>query len=216
MKLNILLADDHQMFIESLRLMLDGEADIKVVGVATNGLEVFRLAKELKPDIVCMDIGMPGMNGIEATRRLRAACPDVKIIALSAFSERRYVIEMLDAGASGYVTKAEACGELLRAIRSIQRGRRYVCCDVAATLADGLIEKSEDLQSSSSPRPRLGPRERQVLQLIAEGFTSIEIGEKLNIASGTVDVHRRNLMRKLGLHGVAELTRYALRNGLAA
>jgi len=214
MKLRILLADDHQMFIESLRLMLQGQADIEVVGAANNGLDVFRLAKELKPDIVCMDIGMPGMTGVEATRRLVAACPSVKIIGLSALSERRYVIEMLDAGASGYVTKAEACSELLRAIRAIQHGRRYVCGDVAAALTDALIDRNDNLETSASPH--LGPRERQVLQLIAEGHTSVQIASNLHIATGTVDVHRRNLMRKLNLHGVAELTKYAIRNGFTA
>jgi two-component system NarL family response regulator len=213
MRLRILLADDHQMFLESLRLMLDREEDIKVVGMASNGLEVFKLAKELEPDIVCMDIGMPGMNGIEATRRLRTTCPQIKIIALSALSERRYVVEIMDAGASGYVTKAEACGELLRAIRAIQRGRRFVCADAAATLTDAQMDAGNGLETSSFPR--LGPRERQVLQLIAEGHTSTQIAESLHIASGTVDVHRRNLMRKLNLHGVADLTRYAIRVGAA-
>jgi len=214
MKLRILLADDHQMFIDALRLMLDAEADIKVVGVTGNGLEVFRLARELKPDLVCMDIGMPGMSGVEATRRLIAAFPKIKVVALSALSEKRYVIEMLDAGASGYVTKAEACSELLRAIRSIQQGRRYVCGDVAAILTDALFEKSDNLETALAPR--LGPRERQVLQLIAEGYTSNQMGKDLNIAAGTVDVHRRNLMRKLNVHGVAELTRYAIRNGITS
>jgi len=213
MKLRILLADDHQMFLESLRLMLDGEEDLQVVGVASNGLEVFKLAKELEPDIVCMDIGMPGMNGIEATRRLATTCPHIKIIALSALSERRYVVEIMDAGASGYVTKAEACDELLRALRAVQRGRRFVCADAAAALTDAQFDLGDGLETSSLPR--LGPRERQVLQLIAEGHTSSQIGESLHIASGTVDVHRRNLMRKLDLHGVAELTRYAIRAGLA-
>ena len=213
MKLKILLADDHQMFLESLRLMLDCEDDIKVVGVASDGLEVFRMAKELHPDIICMDVGMPGMNGIETTRRLTAACPDIKIIVLSAQSERRYVIESMDAGASGYVTKAEACGELFRAIRAIQRGRRFVCPDASAALTDAPVDTVDGMENSSLPR--LGPRERQVLQLIAEGHTSIQIAENLHIAAGTVDVHRRNLMRKLKLHGVAELTRYAIRSGLA-
>jgi len=212
MKLRILLADDHQMFIESLRIMLEREPGVEVVGVTGNGLDVFRLAKQLKPDIVCMDIGMPGMNGIEATRRLIAACPDTKVIGLSALSDQRYVIEMLEAGASGYVTKAEACDELLRAIRSIRQGRKYVCVDVAATLTDALIEKSDKLETTAAPR--LGPRERQVLQLIAEGYTSVQIATNLHIAAATVDVHRRNIMRKLNLHGVAELTKYAIRNGI--
>jgi two-component system NarL family response regulator len=211
MKIRILLADDHQMFIESLRIMLDGQADIEVVGMASNGLDVFRLARELMPDIVCMDIGMPGMSGVEATRRLITACPNIKVIGLSAFAERRFVLEMLDAGASGYVTKAEACNELLRAIRSIQKGRRYVCGDVAAIITDALIDSGD--RQEVSPVPRLGPRERQVLQLIAEGHTSIQIASLLHIAPGTVEVHRRNVMRKLNLRGVAELTKFAIRHG---
>ena len=211
MKLRILLADDHKMFIESLRIMLEREPDIEVVGVAGNGLDVFKLARQLKPDIVCMDIGMPGMNGIETTRRLVAASPDIKIIGLSAFTDQHYVIDMLEAGASGYVTKAEACDELLRAIQSIRLGRKYVCVEVAAALTDALISRGNGRGIAA---PVLGSRERQVLQLIAEGHSSVQIAESLHIAPATVEVHRRNIMRKLNLHKVAELTKYAIRNGL--
>ncbi len=215
MKLRIMLADDHKMFIESLRIMLEREPDIEVVGVANNGLDTFKLAKQLKPDIVCMDIGMPGMNGIETTRRLVSASPDIKIIALSALADQHYVIEMLEAGASGYVTKAEASDELLRAIRAIRQGRKYVCVEVAAALTDALISRNND-RGSSVTTPALGARERQVLQLIAEGNTSVQIAECLHIAPATVEVHRRNIMHKLNLHKVADLTKYAIRNGITS
>ena len=212
MKVRVLLADDHQIFAESLRLMLEMDTDIEVLGIANNGLDLFKLAKELKPDIVCMDVGMPGMTGIETTRRLTASCPELRVIALSAYSERQYVLDMLDAGAYGYVTKSEAADELQRAIRTIRQGRKYLCAEVASTLTDSLIARNDRVAISAAPR--LGARERQVLQLIAEGSTSAEIAGNLHIAYATVEVHRRNIMRKLDLHGVASLTKYAIREGI--
>jgi two-component system NarL family response regulator len=159
-----------------------------------------------------MDIGMPGMNGIEVTRRLVAACPGIKVIALSAFTEQRYILDMLDAGALGYVAKAGAGDELRRAIDAVRHQRLYLCPHAVAAVAGALAGRS----SSGKPSlVQLGARERQVLQLVAEGATSSHIGERLNIAQSTVEVHRRNIMRKLNLHSVAELTRYAINNGLA-
>lgn len=206
MKLRILLADDHQMFRDALCNLLQSRPDLEVVAQTGDGSQVLGLARACAPHIVCMDIGMPGMNGVEVTRALRAAMPQVKVIALSAYTDQRYVMGMLAAGACGYVTKAEASGELLRAIEVVQGGRTYLCPDVAGTVTDAMLNKGEATQPSST----LGTRERQVLQLVAEGYTSIQIGEKLHIASSTVEVHRRNIMRKLGLHSVAELTRYVV------
>lgn len=212
MKLRILLADDHQMFREALRAMLEKEPNLEIVAETGDGLQVVRLARDTSPHIVCMDIGMPGMNGIETTRCLVAACPFVKVIALSAYSDPRYVLEMMNAGAAGYVTKADAGDELLRAIRAVQRDRTYLCPEVAGAVTDALVAKQED--PSAPAGPRLGSRERQVLQLVAEGCTSPQIAGRLHIAPSTVEVHRRNIMRKLGLHSVADLTRYAIRTGL--
>jgi two-component system NarL family response regulator len=156
-----------------------------------------------------MDIGMPGMNGIETTRLLLAAFPAIKVIALSTYSEQRYVMDMLNAGASAYVTKAEAADELLRAISAVQNNRKYLCPDVAEAVTGALTQQSDTASSS-----KLGNRERQVLQLVAEGLSSTMIANRMNIAPSTVEVHRRNIMRKLNLHKVADLTRYAISNGI--
>lgn len=211
MKLRILLADDHQMFRDALRSLLEGTHNLEVVAETGNGLEVVNLARKNSAHIVCMDIGMPGMNGIETTRRLVAACPGIKVIALSAYSDQRFVLDMIRAGASAYVTKAEAGDELLRAINAVRQNRNYFCPDVANVVA-GVLSSDGDQGRSSA---QLGARERQVLQLVAEGCTSAQIADQLNIAASTVEVHRRNIMRKLNMHTVAELTRYAIHSGLA-
>ena len=212
MKTRVLLADDHKMFIHALRTMLEKESSIIVVGEAGNGEELLKLAAAIEVDVVCMDIGMPLMNGIEATRRLLEIRPAVKVIGVSAFADRDYVLDMLKAGASGYVTKAETGDELLRAIRAVRLNRTYLCPEIAATVTVALIDGS----NGNSTVPRIGARERQVLQLVAEGNTSTEIAKHLNLASSTVEVHRRNIMRKLDLHSVAELTKYAIRNGITS
>jgi len=209
--LRVLLADDHQLVRDALRLMLEMEPDIKVVAEASNGTDVPRLARQMNVDVVCMDIAMPGMNGIEATEKLLATCPDIRVIGLSAYVDQRFILDMLQAGAAGYVTKADAGEELLRAIRAVRRQQTYLCPAAAAAVTGAM--------RSNSPQGRfrgghLGARERQVLQLVAEGNTSPRIAQILHIAPSTVEVHRRNLMRKLDLHNVAELTTYALSCGL--
>lgn len=211
-KLRVLLAEDHRMFREALRYMLAREPDIQIVGEVSDGVELLECAGEAAPDVICMDVSMPRMNGIEATRRLLAMNPAIKVIGLSAYTEKHFVVDMLAAGAVGYVTKAEASDELLRAIRATRSGRRYLCPSVAAMVAETLVQPLAD----NAPNSRLSARERQVLQLIAEGHTSPQIALSLHLAPSTVEVHRRNIMRKLNLHSVADLTRYAIRNGLAA
>lgn len=211
-RIRIVLADDHQMFREALRAMLARIADLEIVAEASDGQELLRTARQHNPDIVCMDIAMPGINGIEATRQLRTINPRIKVIALSAFADRHFVLDMLNAGAAGYVTKAGASDELLRAIRAVQMNQTYLCPDIAATVIDAL----RNAPTHSPAAPRLGAREQQVLQLIAEGRTSPEIAESLHLAPSTVDVHRRNIMRKLDLHTIAELTKYAIRTGITS
>jgi len=215
MKVRILLADDHQLFRDALRIMLEREKTMQVVAETGDGLEVVKLARETQPDVVCMDINMPGMNGIETTRRLTAACPEAKVIGLSAFSDQRYVLEMLDAGAYAYVTKAAASDELLRAVKAVLHGQKYLCPDAATTITKGLSDNKNGQQEASGAAS-LGARERQVLQLVAEGHTSTQISARLHIAPSTVDVHRRNIMRKLDLHSVADLTKFAIRYGLTS
>jgi DNA-binding NarL/FixJ family response regulator len=212
MTLRILLADDHQLVRDALRTMLEMESDIQVVAQTSNGNDVPRLAREHNVDVVCMDISMPGMNGIETTEKLLAVYPSVKVIGVSAYVDQRFILDMLQAGAAGYVTKADAGEELLRAIRSVVRQKTYLCPAAAAAVTGAM-------RNNAAPQGRfrsghLGPRERQVLQLVAEGHTSPQIAKILHIAPSTVEVHRRNLMRKLDLHNVAELTTYALSSGL--
>ncbi len=211
MKLRVVLADDHRMFRHALRALLEQGGDIEVVAEAADGRELLAILAEHPADVVCMDIGMPGMNGVEATRLLLRRWPQVKVIGLSAFSDRQFVIDLLSAGAHGYVTKAEAGDELLRAIRVVRSGRTYLCPDVAGNVASALVNDG----GLHAARPRLTARERQVLQAIAEGYTSAAIAAQLFVAASTVEVHRRNIMRKLGLHNVAELTRYAIRHGIS-
>ncbi|HEX5804294.1 MAG TPA: response regulator transcription factor [Azospira sp.] len=211
-RLRILLADDHQMFRDALHSLLAKSLAVDIVGETGDGLEVVKLARATMPDIVCMDIGMPGMNGIEATRQLLAICPEIKVIAVSAFAEQRYALDMFDAGAAGYVTKSGAGDELLRAIEAVQKNQKYICPSIASIIA-GACSSQRDFKPGASQQ--LGARERQVLQLVAEGHTSLQIANQLHIAHSTVEVHRRNIMRKLDLHSVAELTRYAINTGFA-
>ncbi|MBI3140238.1 MAG: response regulator transcription factor [Rhodocyclales bacterium] len=213
MKTRLLLADDHRILREALRHVLEREEDIAIVAEAGDGDEALRLAGELKPDLALMDIGMPGLGGIDATRRLLAEHPDIKVLALSTFQDRRMVLDMLEAGASGYVVKAEGADELLRAIRAVARGQTYLCPEVAAAVIDAARGRQAPREPAGD---RLGRREREVLALLADGRTSAAIGASLHIATSTVEVHRRNIMRKLGLHSVAELTKYAIRRGLTA
>ncbi len=207
-KVRVLLADDHQMFREALCHLLQSQPDMDVVGQTGDGMQVVDLARKTEPQIVCMDISMPGLDGAEVTRMLRKALPQVLVVALSAYSDQQYVLDMLNAGASGYVTKAEASDELLRAIRTVLSGRTYLCPDVAGVVTGVLVGKNV----AARPTAVLGARERQVLKLVAEGCTSNQIAEMLNIAPSTVEVHRRNIMRKLGRHSVAALTRYVVNN----
>jgi two-component system NarL family response regulator len=203
MSIRLLLVDDHQIFREALQRLLLSVSDLEVVGQACNGAEVLELARTTAPTVVCMDINLPDINGIEVTRALRIALPEVKVVALSAYLEQRYVLEMLKAGASAYVTKSEGCDELLHAIRAAAQGRTYLSSDAADLVAGNLIDKAAGRYQKT-----IGAREWQVLKLVADGLTSSAIASQLGIATATVDVHRRNIMRKLDIHSVAELTRY--------
>jgi len=207
----ILLVDDHQMFRDALRSLLESTHNFEIVGETGSAFEVVNLVRKTNPDIVCMDIGLPGMNGIQTTQLILSACPTVKVIALSSYSDQRYVMDMMNAGASAYVTKGEAADELLRAISAVLKNRKYLCSDIAEVVTGSMTSSPK----SSSPT-QLGNRERQVLQLVAEGHTSAAIAELLSIAPSTVEVHRRNLMRKLNIHKVADLTRYAINNGIVS
>jgi two-component system response regulator NreC len=212
MTLRVLLVDDHELMRQGLRSILESEGGVEVVGEAANGREAIELAKKLTPQVVVMDVAMQDMNGIEATRQVRSACPGVKVIALSSHSDSRYVTAMLDAGASGYVLKANAYDDLRRALDAARRGKTYLCADVT----ESVVATSLRGGGTDNVRTLLTAREREVLQLLAEGLSSPEIGQRLFVATSTVETHRRNVMRKLGIHSVADLTKYAIREGLTS
>lgn len=213
MSTRVMLVDDHKILRDALKGILEREHDIALVGEAFDGAQAIETARKLQPDIVLMDIGLPTMNGVEVTRVLLSETPGTKVIALSTFSDRQVVTQMLDAGASGYVVKSAGRDELLRAIRAVALGRTYLCPDASAALIESVRSRHP---VETRLREPIGRREREVLQLLADGHTSPEIGKRLHIATSTVEVHRRNIMRKLELHSVAELTKYAVRNGLTS
>jgi len=208
MSIRILLADDHQILLDSLRRLLSGEDDMEVVGEANNGRTMLKLAAALKPDVVVTDISMPGMSGIEATRWLSNQHPKIKVIGLSSYNDRLHVAEMLEAGAAGYITKENASDELLCALRTVMNQQQYLCPEATKIMAE-----NKELHSMPGIS-ELGPREREVLQLLVKGDSSKIIADNLLISVRTVDVHRRNIMQKLGLHNVAALTTFAIRNGI--
>lgn len=214
MSVRVLLADDHGIVREGLRSLLEKEPGIEVVGEAENGRDAVRLARELSPDVAVVDISMPGLNGIEATRRIVSGCPGTKVIALSMHSHRRFIREMLRAGASGYVLKDCAVKELVGAIEAVVAGGTYLCPAIAGVVAKGFVSRSR-----SQPRLAfdvLSGREREVLQLLAEGRNSKEIAYQLGLSPSTIAVHRKNIMDKLDIHNLAELTKYAVREGLTS
>jgi DNA-binding NarL/FixJ family response regulator len=205
--MKVVLADDHQMMREGLRAVLE-RAGVEVVAEAADGHEAIAKVKSLCPDVLVIDIAMPLLNGIDATRRLSAELPALKIIALSMNSDRRYVLAMLRAGASGYLLKNEASEDLLRALSVVSRGQTYLSPAIAG-------EVVEEVMDSGAPgEGPLSAREREVLQLVAEGKTSKEISAVLHVAVPTVETHRRQIMLKLNLRTIADLTKYAIREGM--
>ncbi len=210
--IRVMLVDDHTMVREALRVVLERDGGMVVVGEVGDGETALRLASELNPEIVVMDVALPGLSGIDATRQLRTKHPHIKVLGLSTYIDRRVVQQMLDAGAAGYITKSAAGGDLRKGILALVAGRTYVCSDVAALLADSWRNRPQGASHSDSAK--LSQREVQVATLLAEGKSAPEIALELYISPSTVDVHRRNLMRKLDLHNVVELTKFAIRTGL--
>jgi two-component system response regulator NreC len=209
---NILLADDHKLMRDGLRAILEKHPAMTVAAEASDGHEAIALARKLKPEVVLMDVSMPGLNGIDATRQIVTKMTQVKVVGLSMNSDRRYVLAMLAAGASGYLLKNAAAEELTRAIEAVVAGQKYVSPLVADAIVEAAIRgAAPDLSMEGRG---LSGREREVLQLLAEGSTSKQIAGRLGVAVSTVETHRRQIVDKLGLHSIAELTKYAIREGL--
>lgn len=205
--ISVILVDDHRLVREALRDTLAREQGVRVVGETGEGRQAIQWVREMRPDVVVLDIGLPDLNGIEVAARIHETGVPTRVVALSAYSDKRFVTEMLRAGAAAFVSKAAAGTELMAAIRAVACGSSYLSPDAA----DALVS---EMREGKAGEARLGRREREVLRLIAQGMRSAAIAETLHISVSTVEVHRRNIMSKLGLHSVAELTRYAVREGI--
>ena len=198
-----------------IRSLLEASDDVEVVGEAGDGRDAIVQTLQLKPHIVLMDVAMPGLNGIDATRQVLAAAPDTRVLILSMHSDEQYIFEAMRAGASGYVLKSAAVKELMRGIRAVAAGRHYVSPSLSGVVMDDYVRRAKQGQQRSDA-DKLTPREREVLQLIAEGKTSAEVGKVLYISARTVETHRQHLMEKLGIHSTAGLTKFAIRHGLCS
>ncbi len=205
--MRVLLADDHQIVREGLRGLLE-KAGHTVVGEAADGHEALRLARSLAPDIAVLDLSMPLLNGLDAAREIRRVAPEIKTILLTMYTDKGYVLQAMKAGAKGYVLKTQAAEDLIRAIREISRGEVYLSPGVAASVVDAYLDRTD---VGADP---LTARERQILQLIAEGKTTKEVASLLNISFKTAETHRSHIMKKLDIHEVTGLVRYAIQQGL--
>ncbi|MHC4849078.1 MAG: response regulator [Planctomycetota bacterium] len=211
MSLKILLADDHQIVCDGLRMVLENEAGMQVAGNASTGREAVRLTRELEPDVVIMDVAMPELNGIEATRQIVDAQPATRVIGLSMHADKRFIRGMLEARAAGYLLKECAAAELALAIRTVVGGRIYLSPAITGVVVEDYVGRRSD------ERHRLlTPREREVLQLLAEGNSTRAIAQSLFISVKTVETHRRQIMEKVQIHSVAELTKFAIKEGLTS
>jgi DNA-binding NarL/FixJ family response regulator len=212
MNVKVLLVDDHAIIREGLRSLLEKQSGMEVVADTDDGRKARGLVRELSPDIVIMDITMPGLNGIEATRQITDEFPNVKVIALSIHSKRRYVADMLSAGANGYILKECLFDELVTAIKAVAAGGRYLSPRITDVVVSDYVKRLS--ASDDSPFEALKAREREVLQLVAEGKSTKQIALELHVSTKTIEANRRQIMDKLNIHSIAELTKYAVREGL--
>ena len=214
MKIKIMVVDEHKIVREGLTSLIDKQPNMETIGEATDGREALEIANKLSPDLILMDVTMPNLNGIEATRKIKSKKPNIEIIALSLHSDRRYVLGMIDAGASGYLLKECAFDELVRAINTVMEGKKYLSPEISNILVDEYVRK--DTQDKAIIYSKLTPREREILQQIAEGKSTKEIAKNLSISIKTVETHRQHIKRKLKATSIAELTKIAIREGLTA
>jgi len=207
----VLIADDHTIVRSGVRILLEAESDIRVVGEALNGREALELTESLQPDVVLMDITMPEMDGLEATKQLKSRFPHINVLVLTMHRSDDYFFEMLKAGASGYILKGAKTSELINAVRIVQQGQIFLYPSMTQKLVQGYIQLAE---WDHEGEPSLSPREKEILRLLAEGYSNKEIAEKLVISPSTVHSHRGNLMDKLGLGNRRDLIQYARKRGL--
>ena len=210
--IRVLVADDHTIFRAGVRLLLEAEPDIDVVGEALDGNEAIALAESLRPDVILMDIAMPGTNGLEATRLIKARFPDMHVLVLTMHHTDEYFFEMLKAGASGYVLKGAETSELISAIREVSRGEVFLHPTMAKKLLQDYLSRLQEAEGSG--QPALTPREKDILRLLAEGYSNKEIAARLFVSPSTIHSHRTNLMQKLTLSSRQELISYARQRGL--
>ena len=212
-KIRVLLAEDHTILREGLRLLLNDEADIEVVGEAADGRDALEKAENLLPDIVLMDISMPGLNGLEVTRRITKQLSQIKILVLTMHATLEYIFQVLQAGASGYLIKESAATEVIDAIHAIMEGDTYLSPSISRKVIAAYVRQTKTT-TAGDRYLQLTNREREILQLIAEGHSNREAAELLHVSIKTVETHRANLMDKLDIHNIAELVKYAIRKGL--
>ncbi|MFH1137847.1 MAG: response regulator transcription factor [Pseudomonadota bacterium] len=214
MKLKIVIADDHIIVREGIKNLIDREPDMEVVGEADNGRQAVDLTHQLNPDVVIMDVSMPVLNGVEATRIIKAELPRVKVLALTMHKQKQFVDEILKAGASGYFPKECAYEEMAGAIRAVAEGGTYLSPEVTGMVIQDYVSTLKNKEVNRLAR--LSPREKEVMQLLAEGQGVRDIAKRLGVRGKTVETHRRQLMEKLGVHSVAELTKIAIKEGLTS
>ena len=213
-KITVLLADDHIVVRQGLRILLEAEEEIKVIGEADNGRETVQMTKKLKPDVVVLDVAMPVMNGLEATRQIAREVPGTKILVLSSYSDEEYVQQLIEEGAIGYLVKQTAADDLLKAIREAVKGNAFFSPSISKRLLNQCRETSVHGGAVKKKSSQLTSREAEVLQLIAEGQANKQIASELSISIKTVEKHRQQVMNKLNIHDVAGLTRHAIAKGI--
>ncbi|MFA6032741.1 MAG: response regulator transcription factor [Myxococcota bacterium] len=213
-KIRILIADDHTMVRQGIRMMLLTQQDMEVIGEAANGREAVQKAEELDPDVVILDLSMPIMNGLEAARIIAKQNPRIGVLVLTMHLNEEYAFQVLSCGAKGYMIKESSAEEMIKAVRNVYRHETYIDSRISKEVIDAYIKRANTSDSRGVPKDILTPREREVLKLIAEGRSNKEIAQLLDLSVKTVDVHRTNLMKKLNIHDVATLVKFAIKKGL--